>query len=124
MAPNSRRNSIDGIETEAEYSSGGSTPARIHSGSMSTAGTNGKRLTTIPAITRINGAATPIRAPSVEAATIPSRPSTTMIRASTASPCTPGFVSGSFYTFAGDGGETCQATAIRTTVNADAGHRA
>ena len=36
-----RRRSITGTDTAAEYSSGGSTPARIHSGSISNAGTSG-----------------------------------------------------------------------------------
>ena len=34
MGANSRRNSMTGMDAAAEYSSGGSTPAKIHSGSM------------------------------------------------------------------------------------------
>ncbi len=37
-----RRKSTSGTLTAAEYSSGGSTPARIHSGLTSTSGTNGR----------------------------------------------------------------------------------
>jgi hypothetical protein len=48
MAANSRRKSIAGIATADAYSSGGSTPTRIHSGSTTTVGTPGTRLTAIP----------------------------------------------------------------------------
>ena len=48
MAANSRRKFTVGIDTDAEYKSGGSTPARIHSGSTWTAGTNGSKLAPMP----------------------------------------------------------------------------
>ncbi len=62
MPMNSRRRSIAGIDTAAEYSNGGSTPMRIHSGSMWTAGTNGSELAPMPITTSSSGAATPKRA--------------------------------------------------------------
>ena len=61
IARRSRRKSMAGNETAAEYSSGGRTPIRIHSGSISTAGTNGRRLTPTPITTSSSGAATPSR---------------------------------------------------------------
>jgi len=90
MAPNSRRKFIDGMETDAEYKSGGKTPDRIHSGSTWTSGTKASRLAPMPATTRSDGAANPIRVPSVAAAEITNRPITTTISNSTMFPQSPG----------------------------------
>ena len=57
----SRRKSIVGIDTAAAYSSGGRTPTRIHSGSISTAGTNSGIPTSAPITTRTSAGATWIR---------------------------------------------------------------
>lgn len=57
MALNSRRKFMAGMFTAEEKSSGGSTTARMISGSTSTSGTNGKKLTRMPMKTRISGAA-------------------------------------------------------------------
>src|SRR6478735_2973796 len=85
IAVNSRRKSIEGIETAAEYSSGGRTTVRIHSGSISTSGTNGSRLTAMPTTTSSNGAAIPTRGPKAVAPAIASSPRTTTISESTIS---------------------------------------
>lgn len=53
----SRRKSIAGIETAAEYRSGGSTPARMISGSTVTSGIVGSREIPMPSTTRMRGEA-------------------------------------------------------------------
>ena len=85
IAVKSRRNSIAGIDTAAEYSKGGNTPARIHSGSILTAGTNDKKLAPMPITTSTSGAASPRRGSSVVAAAITSNARTIRIRNSTVS---------------------------------------
>ncbi len=91
IAVNSRRKSIAGIDTDAEYKSGGSTPVRIQSGSTWTAGTNGSKLAPMPVTTSSSGAATPKRRSSVVAAVITSSARTTTIRNPTALPPSPGY---------------------------------
>jgi|GEM_PF-4780079 len=76
MTRKSRLNSKVGTETAAEYSSGGSTPARMNSGLISRCGTPGIKLTATPAATRINGAATPTRGAIEFAATMPTTANT------------------------------------------------
>jgi hypothetical protein len=81
---------MEGIETAAEYRSGGNTPDRIHSGSTWTSGTKGSRLAPIPTTTRSKGAANPSRGPSVAAAEITNSPMTTTINNPTMLPPSPG----------------------------------
>ncbi len=52
---------------------------RIQSGSISTSGTNGRKLTPVPASTSSSGAATPTRGATVVAAAIARSPRTTTI---------------------------------------------
>jgi hypothetical protein len=86
IAPNSRRKSMAGMATADEKSNGGNTPARIHSGSISTGGIPGSTLTPTPISTSSNGAATPIRSDSMLAAAIPNSPRTPTIKNSTQTP--------------------------------------
>ena len=72
IAVKSRRNSIVGRLTADEYSSGGRTPARIHSGSIWTVGICGRKLIAIPSATRISGAATRARGASAVTASMAS----------------------------------------------------
>ena len=70
----SLRNSIAGVLTAAEYSSGGRTPASTHSGLIVTASTNGSRLTAKPNATSSSGGAIPTLGASAVTATTSTTP--------------------------------------------------
>ena len=76
MAANSRRKFIDGIETADEYSSGGSTPSRINSGSMWVDENTGRKLAPTPTATSRSGEAIPSFGPMMEDAAITANPAT------------------------------------------------
>ncbi len=86
IAPNSRRKFIAGIDTADEYRSGGSTPARIHSGSISTEAKTGRKLAPTPASTSTSGDATPSLGPTRVANAITTRATTRMTSVSVMAP--------------------------------------
>lgn len=70
----SRRKLIVGMDTAEAYSSGGRMPISTHSGSISSSGTPGRKLTTLPTTTSSRGAASRTAPLSRDAPTMQSSP--------------------------------------------------